>query len=191
MKRDTLVWTVLLVVAGLWLAWRASTGRMGLEYVQPLAVGEADGTLNDAAIGAAEFSWPRTLGLWVAAFLTLAIFSFLYRDNPFYKLAEAIIVGVSAAYWMVVAFWTVLSGKFTFTVTQAAAATIVIALTEDIRKASFARVICVALFLLQLLLLCFSLALLGRRELRQVFAPLLEEAEHGGVVDQHRVARAL
>ncbi|MCA9290771.1 MAG: hypothetical protein KDA25_06560, partial [Phycisphaerales bacterium] len=28
-----------------------------------------------------------------------------YRDNPFYKTAEAIVVGVSAAYWMVVGFW--------------------------------------------------------------------------------------
>lgn len=45
------------------------------------------------------------LGLWVAAILTLMIFSFLYRDNPFYKFAEHLFVGVSAAYWMVEAFW--------------------------------------------------------------------------------------
>lgn len=36
------------------------------------------------------------------------IFSFLYKDNPFYKFAEHLFVGVSAAYWMVVAFWTTL-----------------------------------------------------------------------------------
>jgi len=35
---------------------------------------------------------------WIAAGLTLAIFSFLYKDNPFYKLAEHIYVGSSAAY---------------------------------------------------------------------------------------------
>ncbi len=29
-------------------------------------------------------------------------------DNPFYKVAESVLVGVSAAYWMVVAFWDVL-----------------------------------------------------------------------------------
>jgi len=46
------------------------------------------------------------LGTWVAALLTLGIFSFLYRDNPFYKFAEHVFVGVSAAYWMVVYFWT-------------------------------------------------------------------------------------
>lgn len=55
-----------------------------------------------------RFSLSHTLGIWVAAFLTLAIFSFLYHDNPFYKLAEALLVGVSAAYWMVVGFWEVL-----------------------------------------------------------------------------------
>src|SRR6185295_1320032 len=46
--------------------------------------------------------------LWVAALLTLMIFSFLYKDNPFYKFAEHLFVGVSAAYWMVTAFWNVL-----------------------------------------------------------------------------------
>jgi len=35
---------------------------------------------------------------WVAAFLTLAIFSFLYRDNPLYKFAEHLFVGLSAGY---------------------------------------------------------------------------------------------
>jgi len=46
------------------------------------------------------------LGIWVAAVLTLGIFSFLYRDNPLYKFAEHLFVGVSAAYWTVVYFWT-------------------------------------------------------------------------------------
>lgn len=45
------------------------------------------------------------LQLTIAAFLTLCVFSFLYKDNPFYKLAEHLFVGVSAAYWMVLAFW--------------------------------------------------------------------------------------
>lgn len=44
-------------------------------------------------------------GTWLAAFFTLCIFSFLYKDNPFYKLAEHVFVGVSAGYWMVLAFW--------------------------------------------------------------------------------------
>jgi len=44
----------------------------------------------------------QTIGIWIAALLTLAIYSFLYKDNPFYKIAEYIFVGVSAGYWAVV-----------------------------------------------------------------------------------------
>jgi hypothetical protein len=55
-----------------------------------------------------RFSPSRSIGIWVAAFFTLAIFSFLWKDNPFYKLAESIVVGVSAGYWMVVGFWEVI-----------------------------------------------------------------------------------
>jgi len=48
------------------------------------------------------------IGTWLAGFLTLAILSFLYKDNPFYKLAEHIYVGVSAGYWLIyVAFFDV------------------------------------------------------------------------------------
>ncbi|MBW6458308.1 MAG: hypothetical protein K0B52_04010, partial [FCB group bacterium] len=45
------------------------------------------------------------LGAWVAVFLTLSILSYLYKDNPFYKLAEHIFVGISAAHWATIAFW--------------------------------------------------------------------------------------
>ncbi len=48
------------------------------------------------------------IGTWLAGFLTLAIFSFLYKDNPVYKLAEHIYVGVSAGYWLIyIAFFDV------------------------------------------------------------------------------------
>ena len=46
------------------------------------------------------------LGAWVAVFLTLAIFSYLYKDNPFYKIAEHVFVGISAGYWASMFFWT-------------------------------------------------------------------------------------
>ena len=46
--------------------------------------------------------------VWVGALLTLSIFSFLYKDNPFYKFAEHLFVGVSAAYWMAIGIWTTL-----------------------------------------------------------------------------------
>ena len=45
------------------------------------------------------------LGAWIAVFLTLSILSYLYKDNVFYKLAEHIFVGVSAAHWATIAFW--------------------------------------------------------------------------------------
>jgi hypothetical protein len=50
----------------------------------------------------------NAIGVWIGAAMTLMIFSFLYKDNPFYKFAEHLFVGVSAAYWMTVAFWTTL-----------------------------------------------------------------------------------
>jgi hypothetical protein len=43
--------------------------------------------------------------VWVAGVLTLAIYSFLYKDNPFYKVAEYIFVGISAGYWAVFLWW--------------------------------------------------------------------------------------
>ncbi|MFQ6605220.1 MAG: hypothetical protein ACE5D8_06665 [Fidelibacterota bacterium] len=46
------------------------------------------------------------IGAWIAVFLTLAIFSYLYKDNPFYKIAEHVFVGVSAGYWASMFFWT-------------------------------------------------------------------------------------
>lgn len=55
-----------------------------------------------------SLSVPRTIGLWCAAFLTLAVFSFLAGDNPAYKLAESIFVGTSAGYVMIASFWDTL-----------------------------------------------------------------------------------
>ena len=43
-----------------------------------------------------------TAGTLVAGILTLAILSFLYRDNPFYKAAEYLLVGVAVGYVLVI-----------------------------------------------------------------------------------------
>ena len=51
------------------------------------------------------------LGDWVAALLTLCIFSFLYKDNPLYKFAEHLFVGVSAGYYIVLNYWTVIDAS--------------------------------------------------------------------------------
>ncbi len=40
----------------------------------------------------------KSILVWVAAILTLSIYSFLYRDNIFYKFAEHLFVGVSMGY---------------------------------------------------------------------------------------------
>jgi hypothetical protein len=47
------------------------------------------------------------LGAWMATGLTLFIFSFLYKDNPLFKLAEHLYVGVSVGYTIVKAYDTV------------------------------------------------------------------------------------
>ncbi|MGQ9708807.1 MAG: hypothetical protein ACUVUR_08070 [bacterium] len=36
--------------------------------------------------------------VWIAAILTLAIFSFLYKENPFYRIAEHLYVGIANGY---------------------------------------------------------------------------------------------
>jgi hypothetical protein len=47
----------------------------------------------------------EVVGVWIGAILTLGIFSFLYKDNPFYKFSESLFVGVSAGYWFVVTYF--------------------------------------------------------------------------------------
>ena len=74
---------------------------------------EAEGMIaardaGDTTVPLVVASTSSTMGIWVAAFLTLGIFSFLYRDNPWYKVTESVLIGVSAAYWMINAFWSTL-----------------------------------------------------------------------------------
>ena len=42
------------------------------------------------------------VGVWLSALLTIAVFSFLFKDNPLYRLAEHLVVGVSAGYTTVI-----------------------------------------------------------------------------------------
>jgi len=56
-----------------------------------------------------QVSIATMLWMTVAAFLTLCIFSFLYRDNPFYRFAEHLIVGISAGYWIAILYHTSLT----------------------------------------------------------------------------------
>jgi len=128
MKRETLISTSLLVVGAIFLIGRMffSEHGMGKAYVRAVEVksSETDPEINwkiyekatqrkyheavtiDPDQKEYQFSLSRTLGIWIAALFTLFILSFLYKDNPLYKIAESVVVGVSAAYWMVVGFWT-------------------------------------------------------------------------------------
>ena len=48
------------------------------------------------------------IGVWIGAILTFAILSFLYKDNPFYKIAEQIFIGISAGYWFIYTIYNIL-----------------------------------------------------------------------------------
>jgi hypothetical protein len=48
---------------------------------------------------------PEGIGVLIAAWLTLFIYSFLYGDNPVYKFAEHLYVGIAAGYGAAVVFW--------------------------------------------------------------------------------------
>jgi len=45
------------------------------------------------------------IGVWLLVVMTLSILSYLYGDNPFYKAAEHIFVGVSAGYIFAITWW--------------------------------------------------------------------------------------
>ncbi len=47
-------------------------------------------------------SWEVFLWTTLSIALTLCTFSFLYRDNPFYKFSESLFVGVSAGYFTII-----------------------------------------------------------------------------------------
>jgi hypothetical protein len=51
-----------------------------------------------------ETTYVQAIWTTLAVFFTLCIFSFLYKDNPLYKIAEHVVVGVSNGYWMILLF---------------------------------------------------------------------------------------
>jgi hypothetical protein len=53
----------------------------------------------------------EALGIITAAGLTLALYSFLYQDNPVYRFAEHLFVGVAAAYVFGLTWYQVLYGE--------------------------------------------------------------------------------
>ena len=57
-------------------------------------------------------------GAWVAAGFSLCIYSFLYKDNPFFKLGEHIFVGVSMGYLLTITHYEVMINKLYSPMTQ-------------------------------------------------------------------------
>ena len=51
------------------------------------------------------------IGAWVATGLSLFMYSFLYKDNPFFKLSEHIYVGVSVGYTLMITYDEVIVKK--------------------------------------------------------------------------------
>jgi hypothetical protein len=49
--------------------------------------------------------------IWIAAILTLAVYSFLYKDNILYKIAEYLVVGVSVGYSIAITWHNVIISK--------------------------------------------------------------------------------
>lgn len=53
----------------------------------------------------------------IGVILTLCVFSFLIKDNPFYKFAERLVAGVAAGYWTMLLYWTNFQDKVVDTMT--------------------------------------------------------------------------
>lgn len=51
------------------------------------------------------------IGAWLATALSLFIYTFLYKDNPFFKLAEHIFVGASVGYLLTITYHDVMRKK--------------------------------------------------------------------------------
>lgn len=113
MTRERVIIFCVLAVLALsvtgWHIWRNTTPAVRYYALvdgkeQPVSMSEA--AKWPANKGELHVHWANTLAIWMGALLTLAVMSFLYRDNPVYRVAEHIFVGISAAYWMTQGFWT-------------------------------------------------------------------------------------
>lgn len=82
-------YVVLAALAGIFIG-----GTVYSLFVNPKGLGS----------GPAGFNWDA-LGVLVAVGMTLALYSFLYEDNPFFKAAEHLYVGIGLGYSIVGVAW--------------------------------------------------------------------------------------
>ena len=59
-----------------------------------------------------DLTTAQAIGIFIGALLTLMMFSFLYKDNVFYKFGEHLYVGVSVGYLVNIEWWNVLKPQF-------------------------------------------------------------------------------
>ncbi len=55
-----------------------------------------------------SFSFLEHFQIWLRAYLILSLFSFMYKDNRFYKLSEHVFAGLSAGYYVGLIWQTVI-----------------------------------------------------------------------------------
>ena len=60
-----------------------------------------------------QTTW-ELVGVWIAALLTLCVYSFLYKDNVFYKVAEHLFVGISVGWGLCVTYHQVILPKMVY-----------------------------------------------------------------------------
>lgn len=57
-------------------------------------------------------SFSAIVGAWVAAGITLGVYSFLYKDNPFFKLSEHLFIGVTVGYGLAILIFKSMAVKW-------------------------------------------------------------------------------
>ncbi len=55
-----------------------------------------------------------TIGIWIAAGFTLAMFSFIFGDNPLFKLGQHLYLGLSAAWIMALTWFNLIKPNFVY-----------------------------------------------------------------------------
>lgn len=55
-----------------------------------------------------------SIGIWIAAGLTLCMFSFIYKDNPFFRFGEYLYLGISAGYGSAIYWFTYIKPKLIY-----------------------------------------------------------------------------
>ena len=67
MKRETLIWLVIVLIAGVYIAYRVASTGLGVGYDTRLDGAVFPSNAWDVMAGAGQVSLARTVGIWIAA----------------------------------------------------------------------------------------------------------------------------